>query len=124
METKAKQLFKDASKKLDEANNELCRPEEDVVSYLVCKNSQYVIENYLKGFLLKNDVDPNKYETVDSLYKQCIIINKDFEKVDLSAFNCKSQNMDTAYCDDVSKVSTCYDIANSLDTFLREQKII
>ncbi len=62
-------------------------------------------------------LDPNKYETVDSLYKQCIIINKDFEKVDLSTFNCKSQNMNTAYCDDVSKVSTCYDIANSLDTF-------
>lgn len=124
METKAKQLFKDASEKLDEANNELCRPQEDVVSYLVCKNSQYVIENYLKGFLLKNGVDPNKHETVDSLYKQCTIINKDFEKVDLSAFNCKSKNMDTAYCDEVSKVNTCYDIANSLDTFLREQKII
>jgi HEPN domain-containing protein len=124
METKAKQLFKDAAEKLSEAGKELYRPEEDVVSYLVCKNSQYVIETYLKGFLLKNDVDPNKYETVDSLYEQCIIINKDFEKVDLSAFNCKSKNMDTAYCEDVSKVSTCYDIANSLDTFLREQKII
>ena len=124
METKAKQLFKDASEKLDEANKELYRPEEDVVSYLVCKNSQYVIENYLKGFLLKNGVDPNKYETVDSLYKQCIIINKDFKKVDLSAFNCKSQNMNAAYCEEVSKVNTWFDIANSLDTFLREQKII
>ncbi len=41
-------------KKLNEASNELYRPEEDVVSYLVCKNSQYAIENYLKGFLLKN----------------------------------------------------------------------
>jgi hypothetical protein len=124
METKAKQLFKDALEKLNEANQELHRPEEDVVSYLVCKNSQFVIETYLKGFLLKNGVNPNDYTTIDSLYKQCIIINKDFEKVDLSTFNCKSQNMSTKYCEDVSKVSACYDIANSLDTFLREQKII
>jgi HEPN domain-containing protein len=124
METKAKQLFKDASKKLSEANKELHRPEEDVVSYLVCKNSQYAIENYLKGFLLKNGIDTSDYGTVDSLYKQCKMINKDFEKIDLSAINCKSQNMNAGYCDEVSKVKTCFDIANSLDTFLREQKII
>lgn len=124
METKAKQLFKEASKKLNEANKELYRPKEDVVSYVVCKNSQYAIENYLKGFLLKNGIIPNDYETIDSLYKQCVIINKDFEKVNLSDFNCKSHNIDTRYCNEVSKVSNCFDVANSLDTFLKEQKII
>ncbi len=124
METKAKKLFKDASKKLNEANKELYRPKEDVVSYVVCKNSQFAIENYLKGFLLKNDINPDEYKTIDSLYKQCVIINKDFEKVNLSDFNCKSQNVDTRYCNEVSKVSNCFDVANSLDTFLREQKII
>lgn len=124
METKAKQLFKDASKKLNEANKELYRPKEDVVSYVVCKNSQYAIENYLKGFLLKNGINPNEYKTIDSLYKQCVIINKDFEKVNLSDFNCKSHNIEARYCNEVSKVSNCFDVANSLDTFLREQKII
>lgn len=124
METKAKQLFIDASKKLNEANIELYRPKEDVVSYVVCKNSQYAIENYLKGFLLKNDVTTNDYETIDSLYKQCVIINKDFEKVNLSDFNCKSHNIDARYCNEVSKVSNCFDFANSLNTFLKQQKII
>ena len=124
METKAKQLFKDASKKLNEANKELYRPKEDVVSYVVCKNSQYAIENYLKGFLLKNGINPNEYKTIDSLHKQCVIINKDFEKVNLSDFNCKSHNIDDRYCNEVSKVSNCFDVANSLDTFLREHKII
>ena len=124
METKAKQLFKDASKKLNEANKELYRPKEDVVSYVVCKNSQYAIENYLKGFLLKNGINPNEYETIDSLHKQCVIINKDFEKVNLSDFNCKSHDLDSRYCNEVSKVSNCFDIADNLDTFLRREKII
>ncbi len=124
MKTKAKILFDDASKKLNEANKELFRPKEDIVSYSVCKNSQYVIENYLKGFLLKNGIDPKDYNTIDSLYQQCIVINNDFEKVDLSDFKCKSVKIDSGYCNEVSKVSNCFDIADSLDTFLRQQKII
>jgi len=124
METKAKKLFEEATSKLNEANKELFRPKEDIVSYLVCKNAQVAIENYLKGFLLKNGVNPESHKTVDSLYKECIKINKGFEKVDLTEIECKSYNMDSAYCSSVSKVSTCFDIADSLDTFLRREKII
>ncbi len=50
MKAKDNRFFDHATKKLNEANLELHRPEEDVVSFLVCKNSQYAIENYLKGF--------------------------------------------------------------------------
>lgn len=124
MEKKAKKLFKEASAKLNEANKELFRPKEDIVSYLVCKNAQFAIENYLKGYLLKNGIDPENYKTVDSLFKQCVLINKGFEKFDLTGFECKSYNMDSAYCSEVSKVSSCFDIADNLDTFLRREKII
>lgn len=124
MENKAKKLFENATKKLNEANEELFRPKEDIVSYLVCKNSQYAIENYLKGFLLKNSVDPTEYKTIDSLFEACKKINQAFEKVDLIDFECKSYNMDSRYCNEVAKVSNCFDIADSLDTFLRQQKII
>ena len=37
MEVKATVLFDEAIQKLKEANDELCRPEEDVVTSLVCK---------------------------------------------------------------------------------------
>lgn len=124
METKAKKLFDAATAKLNEANKELFRPKEDIVSFLVCKNAQFAIENFLKGFLLKNGIDPENYKTVDSLYKQCVLINKGFEKVDLSEFDCKSYDMDSAYCSEVTKVNNCFDIADSLDTFLRQEKII
>lgn len=124
MGTKANELFVTALEKLKEAKEELFRPEEDIVSYLVCKNSQFAIENYLKGYLLKNGVDIEDCETIDSLYKQCVAINSNFEKVDLSDFECKGHNLNSRYCNEVSKVSNCYDAADNLDTFLRKEKII
>jgi len=125
METEAIQFFVKAAQKLNQANKELFKPEEDIVTYLVCKNSQYAVENYLKGYLLKKGVKPNENETIVSLYEQCKKINKGFEKLDLSDFNCKSShNLETKYCDNVSKVNKCFDAADNLDTFLRREKII
>ncbi|WP_100613435.1 HEPN domain-containing protein [Confluentibacter citreus] len=125
METEAIKYFVNAAQKLDQANKELFKPEEDIVTYLVCKNSQYAIENYLRGYLLRKEVEPSEYKTIASLYEQCKKINKDFEKVDLSEFNCKSSlDLDSKYCNNVSKVNKCFDAADSLDTFLRQQKII
>ena len=124
MNDKAKKLFDDAIEKLNEANEELFRPEEDIVSMVVCKNSQFAVENYLKGFLLQNGVDPSNFKTIDSLYEKCKSINKNFEKVNLSDFECKSHKLDSRYCNDISKVSSCFDIADSLDTFLRKEQII
>ena len=52
MKNRARALFKDAINKVKEADEELCRPEEDVVSILVCKKSQRASESFLKGYLL------------------------------------------------------------------------
>ena len=124
MNDKANKLFDDAIEKLNEANEELFKPEEDIVSFVVCKNSQFAVENFLKGFLLQNGVDPSNFKTIDSLYEKCKSINKNFEKVNLSDFECKSHKMDSRYCNEVSKVSNCFEIADSLDTFLRKEQII
>ena len=124
MKVKATKLFEEAIEKLHEANEELFRPEEDIVTYSVCKNAQYAIENYLKGFLLQSGIDTTGYKTIEALFEQCKKINPDFEKVDLTDFECKSHKLDSRYCSEVSKVSNCFDIADSLDTFLRKEKII
>ena len=41
-----------------------------------------------------------------------------------SSFACKSYEIDSRYCNEVSKVSNCFDIADNLDTFFRREKII
>lgn len=125
MKQEAIKLFVNAAQKLNQANKELYKPEEDIVTYLVCKNSQFAIENYLKGYLLKKGMEPNENETIDSLYQKCIKINKGFENVNLSDFNCKSSNdLESEFCNNISKVSKCLDVAEELDTFLRKEKII
>ncbi len=124
METKARVLFEEAQKKIEQANDELFKPEEDVVSYLVCKNAQIAIENYLKGYLFKNGIDPSSYKTIDSLYQECKSLNKNFEKVDLSNFTCKYEQHTTRDCNEISKVGDCFEIAAKVDDFFRQQKII
>jgi len=124
MNDQANKLFNKAVEKLNEANEELFRPEEDVVTYMVCKNAQNAIENYLKGFLFNNGIDPSSFKTIDNLYEQCKKINHKFEKIDLSNFSCKSHKLDSRYCNEVSKASNCFDIADNIDTFLRQECII
>jgi HEPN domain-containing protein len=124
MRERAYAFFNEAIKKLNEANEDLYRPEEDVVTYSVCKNAQFAIENYLKGFLLNNGKDPSNYNTINSLYKECKAINAKFQDIDLSDFSCKSHQINSRYCNEVSKVSNCFDIADNLDTFFRRENII
>ena len=124
MKDKANKLFDDAIEKLNEAKKELFRPEEDLVSYSVCKNSQYAIENFLTGYLLQNGIDPSNYKTIDSLYEECKTINKKFEEVDLSGFECKNHKIDSGYCIEASKACNCFNIAENLNIFLKREKII
>lgn len=121
MENNALGFFHDAVNKLREANEELCRPEEDVVSYLVCKNSQAAIEKFLKGFLLSKGMDPQGYKNISSLFTQCVAINPAFENLDLSDFTCRSSSLDTRSCGTTDKVSRCYQIAENLESIMRKE---
>lgn len=123
METNATALFDKAIQKLREANDELCRPEEDVVAPVVCKNSQEAILNYLKGYLLTQDVTPDEGANIDELYEKCRSINSSFEKINLSSFEC-DVHVESRFCNGSESQSRCYNIADNLDGFLREERII
>ena len=124
MKERAQALFKEAVKKVSEANEELCRPEEDVVTVLVCKKAQRATENFLRGFLLQNNVEPGLNRTLDELYNQCIDINPNFSLVDLSNFECRILQLDSQQCNSLSKVNGCIETASKLDAFLRDENVI
>ena len=124
MKDTADKLFQEAIQKLREANDELCRPEEDVVRSLVCSNAHIAIEKYLTGFLLLNSINPGEDKTIDDLYEQCKTINRHFEEVNLSGFECNAHKEESRFHNDPSELTRCFDIADSLDTFLRREKII
>lgn len=124
MKAKARELFDQAVQKLKEANRELSRPEEDVVTSLVCNNSQVAIRNYLKGFLMLNSVVPDPEASIDGLYEQCKALNGNFEQVHLSGFQCNEHKDESRFGNKPCEFSRCFDIADSLDTFLRREKIL
>ena len=124
MEERATKMYDEAVQMLKDAGDELYRPKEDVVSFLVCKNSQFAIQNFLRGYLLQHGIETADEDTIETLYNKCKSINKNFEKVDLQGFDCQAHDLKSRFCEGAEKVSRCFDIADSLDTFLREEKII
>lgn len=124
MESRSKAFFDEASKKLNSAKEELFKPAEDLIGYSICKNSQIAIENYLKGFLNNHSIELTPTETIETLYQKCVLVDEKFKLIDLNALKCKEHKIDSRYCTDLKTVSACFDAADSLDTFLRKNKIL
>lgn len=124
MKAEANVLFNDALAKLQQAKEEFFRPEEDLMTYLICRNAQYSIENFLKGYLVQQEVDPEMYQSMDKLYEKCISLNRDFARVDLAAFDCKYHSLNSSECNDLPRISNCLKIATSLESFLRQEKVL
>ena len=124
MKEKSKGHFVEAKKNLDVANEELFKPKEDVVSYLVCKSSQHAIENYLKGYLTQRGFETSANETMEGLLKRCKSLDNKFNPINLEAIDCKAHKIDSKYCQSVSKVTSCYETADNLDSFLRKLNLI
>lgn len=124
MNNRSEAFFKEATKKLNEAKAELFKPAEDFVSYSVCKNSQFAIENYIKGYLISHKVKLDGNETIAILYDKCLSIDKNFSTIDLSAIGCKNHPIDSRYCTEINSVSACFDTADSIDTYLKKNKVL
>lgn len=124
MKSRSEAFFNEATKNLQLAKKELFKPSEDIVTYSICKNSQFAIENYLKGFLTKNDAKIEKSETIASLYNKCIAIDENFKNIDINAIGCKNHAIDSRYCSEINSVSACFDTADNIDTFLRKMEVL
>lgn len=124
MSSRSNAFFKEATKNLNFAKEELLKPAEDIVSYSVCKNSQFAIENYLKGFLVKNNIDFDVNVNIETLYNKCLSIDEHFKNIDLSAIGCKNKSIDSRYCSEINSVSACFDVADEIDTHLKKSDLL
>lgn len=123
MSDRSDAFFREATKNLQIAKEELFKPSEDIVSFSVCKNSQFAIENYLKGFLCKKGKELEQNETINSLYEKCALIDSNFKEIDFKAIGCKGHAIDSRYCSEINSVSACLDTADEIDTFLRKKLV-
>jgi len=124
MKSRSDAFLSEAAKKLKIAKEEMFKPSEDIVSYSVCKNSQFAIENFLKGYLTQKEVSLQANETIATLYDKCITIDKNFKTIEMGAIGCKNHTIDSRYCSEVDSVSACFDTADNIDTYLRKNKIV
>ena len=124
MSLRSEAFFNEATKKLQLAKEELLKPAEDIVSFSVCKNSQFAIENFLKGILIKNDVKIDVNDTIGILYNKCLVVDQNLKDIEMSVIGCKDQAIDSRYCSEINSVSACFDTADDIDTYLRKRKLI
>jgi len=124
MDQKADGYFEKARQQLRGANRELFKPEEDVVSFLVCRNSLNAIEHYLKGYLGKRGFDTERHDSLDQLLERCRILDKKFHRINLNVIDCSIYTDHNRYCDDINKVNSCFQTADQLEIFLLQQRII
>ena len=78
---------KKAEENLENAQEALFKPQEDIVSFVVCKNSQYAILNYLRGFLERKGFETHDHETIRGLFKRCRNIEPRFNQIKINEIN-------------------------------------
>lgn len=116
--------IKKAEENLDNAQEALFKPQEDIVSFVVCKNSQYAILNYLRGFLERKGFETHDHETIRGLFTRCRNIEPRFNQININEIDCRGKEIDDSYCLNLNKLEQCHGVADNLDTLLRHLKII
>ncbi len=124
MDKKAEQYFSKGSKKLHEADQELYKPGEDVVSLVICQSTKESIENYLKGFLTLRGFDIEEDQTLGDLMERCRMLDPKFHDIRIEEIDCRNVKDSTLHCEEIEKFGACYEVADQLDTLLRKKGII
>ncbi|MBX7205564.1 MAG: hypothetical protein K1X81_09085 [Bacteroidia bacterium] len=113
---KAEELFQQAVARLNFVNEELNRPEEDVMTFSVCHQTRGIMSDLLSSYLLKNGKDISAAPDVDVLQVQCGELDNRFSLLDLTVMHCHPGNTQTKdmYCMDMERVGSCLRMANVL----------
>ncbi len=91
---KAQNTLSQANQLYQTAQEELSRPEEDVVAYSVCRNAFKSINKYLSGFLLKHGMDIHASMSLDILLNRCREIDPKFNSLNLDPLYSSSEPED------------------------------
>jgi hypothetical protein len=91
---KAQNALIQADQLYQTAQEELSRPEEDVVAYSVCRNAFKSVNKYLSGFLLKHGMDIHASMSLDILLNRCREIDPKFNSLNLDPLYSSSEPED------------------------------
>lgn len=116
--------LKQALTELHIAEYELNRPLEEVVTMSVCYSARQSLVTMLRLYLMSNNIDQVKGNSLKDVMNQCISIDNQFSKINVSAILCKDLNheaCDGKYCMTVDKVVECVTVANQVKILVLEK---
>ena len=88
--TQTAQSLRDAIKKLENAKEELQRPEEDVMAYSICTQVRQSLNGMLRSYLSYKEIELDEKASLDSLFEQCKAHCQDFSHFKISQFICNA----------------------------------
>jgi len=109
-----------AQKKIQLADEEFMKPQEDVISFSICTNSRLAIQLLFESELLQYGIPVKKNESIALLLERCIMLNPDFKTIDLSKVDCRHNPNNHNYCSDLDKVGSCFNIAKQVEALLNK----
>jgi hypothetical protein len=116
-----------AERQLVFAQNELKRPNEDVVTLSACQLVRSSMKHIMRLYLLAQGEDWSAQKTLDGLMNLCISKNKAFSAVDIADIECKEmdhEKCDSRYCLTIDNVGKCVNAASQLKNIVwKEMKI-
>ena len=119
--------LKQAFTELQNAESELNRPHEDVVSLSVCFGARQSLISMLRLFLNVSNSVKNTDSSINDLFNQCVKLDDRFSKIDLSAIRCNEIDHEACegkYCLEVNKVGECVAAAKQVKLLLLEKLMI
>ena len=93
-EQKAQTALIQADELFKNAQEELTRPEEDVVPYSVCRNAFKSVNKYLSVYLLRHGIDIHASMSLDVLLNRCREIDPKFGDLNLDPLYSTSEPED------------------------------
>ena len=104
-------LQSEANQLLAEAQVQILKAEEDVVTHLVCQNSRKSMVNYLSGFLLQKGIEPQSTTSLTILKEQCKKLDPKFDLLDFSSMACRHEKQPEEFCMTIDEVGHCLTLA-------------
>lgn len=124
MDDKAKKHFSKGEQDFRQADHEMYKPEEDIVSLVVCRGTLGSIENYLRGFLTLRGYETRDDECAGELMARCRMLDKKFNSIRIEEIDCRNENTHDLHCEEIEKLGACYQVADRLDTLMRKKGIL
>lgn len=103
------------------ANEEMMRPQEDVVLLSACYSVKRSIRGFLEGYLTSVSVQTSPQDGLETLMQKCVMQNPDFLRFNLDALRCKCDTglcAGQSYCMTVDQVGQCLTFVTELREFV------